>query len=884
MFRKKSFGPLLTTMNGYLWTFILWITTAVYQANGETEIVLKQPIDGVLWSWHTTRMSNGGAGWNLAPSQRAYSVCDITIKSQPTNWLRSDFIDVKDAKMLNVELKYNLLGCPTSKSSVCNHELSIYVLHVEKELVGVDLNPLTAKETYQKVETIVPKVLPPPKELKEYDYDSKIITEKGGVYLAFLDRGACVSLSRVIVSYNYCSEIGSVLVRFSRTAAPVNDSYLEEQTGRCTDVNSINKVKLSGVCLSSGEWNITDGIKCLCKPGYQLVNGSDENVLECSECLKGFYKSVANNSKCDKCPATSASNTGRTGCLCNDGFYKKSELAPCKALPAAPLYANATLVKATYVVIKWKRSTDDSGGKLRYAVDCFKCESSNYKDCKEPCGARVQYMPSQDNITSVTVTINGLPPDSFLKFRVYSVSELNEEEKDRDKWKYVMVSVKTKGDSSPLSKEVRMVLYIAVPIVVLIIVALIVFVVCMRRRDRILKGYGRPGDSEQIELPSHGQRLYIDPCNYEDPEEALKEFAKELDKKWITLEKVIGGGEFGDVYQGTLTRPDEEPILVAVKTLKAGAATKNRKDFIFEASIMGQFCDPNVIYLEGVVTKTLPLMIVIEFMANGSLDNFLKKMDGKLTIQQLLGMARGVASGMKFLSEMNFVHRDLAARNVLVSETMVCKVADFGLSRELEDAAYETKGGKIPVRWTALEAIEYRKFTAASDVWSYGVLLWEIMSFAERPYWDWTNFEVMDRVKGGYRLPPPLGCPKTIHQIMLNCWNADRSKRPKFVDIVKRLDVLIRSPDRLNEDPTPEPKSPKLEYTDFTTIKDWLESIKMGQYNEMFSKAGFTHLQQVASEDELDLSGMGIKLIGHKNKIHKSLKEVKKTLSKDTAF
>ena len=184
--------------------------------------------------------------------------------------------------MLNVELRYNLLGCPASQSSVCNHELSIYVLHVEKELVGVDLNPLTAKVTYQKVETIVPKVLPSPRELKEYDYDSKIITEKGGVYLAFLDRGACVSLSRVIVSYNYCSEIGSVLVRFSRTAAPVNDSYLEEQTGRCTDVNSINKVKLSGVCLSSGEWNITDGVKCLCKPGYQLVNGSEEKVLECS--------------------------------------------------------------------------------------------------------------------------------------------------------------------------------------------------------------------------------------------------------------------------------------------------------------------------------------------------------------------------------------------------------------------------------------------------------------------------------------------------------------------------------------------------------------------------------------------------------------------------
>ena len=185
--------------------------------------------------------------------------------------------------MLNVELKYSLRGCPTPQSSVCNHEFSIYVLHVEKELVGVDLNPLTTKVTYQKVETIVPKVLPPPDKLNEYDYDGKIITKKGGVYLAFLDQGACVSLSSVIVSYKYCSEEQvRVLVRFSRTAGPVNDSHLEEQTGRCTDVNSINKVKLSGVCLSSGEWNITDGVKCLCKPGYHLVNGSEKNVLECS--------------------------------------------------------------------------------------------------------------------------------------------------------------------------------------------------------------------------------------------------------------------------------------------------------------------------------------------------------------------------------------------------------------------------------------------------------------------------------------------------------------------------------------------------------------------------------------------------------------------------
>ena len=185
--------------------------------------------------------------------------------------------------MLNIKLKYNLRKCPPSASSFCKHKWSIYMLHVEKEVVGVDLNPLTASEgTYQEVGTIEPTVLPAHGDPEPYDYDVKVIIKKGGVYLAFLDQGACVSLSSVIVSYNYCSEIGSVLVSFSRTPAPVNDSYLVEQTGNCSDVNSINKVKLSGVCLSSGEWNITDGVKCLCKPGYELVNGSEGNVLECS--------------------------------------------------------------------------------------------------------------------------------------------------------------------------------------------------------------------------------------------------------------------------------------------------------------------------------------------------------------------------------------------------------------------------------------------------------------------------------------------------------------------------------------------------------------------------------------------------------------------------
>ena len=158
---------------------------------------------------------------------------------------------------------------------------------------------------------------------------------------------------------------------------------------------------------------------------------------------------------------------------------------------------------------------------------------------------------------------------------------------------------------------------------------------------------------------------------------------------------ILFAGEFGDVCKGKLKVASKGELAVAIKTLKAGASDKNRLDFLTEASIMGQFDDPNVIYLEGVVTKSNPIMIVTEYMENGSLDTFLRNNDGKFTVIQLVGMMRGIAAGMHYLSDMGYVHRDLAARNTLVNQSLICKVADFGLSREIEsdttEGAYTTK-------------------------------------------------------------------------------------------------------------------------------------------------------------------------------------------------
>uniref|UniRef100_A0A8C1JTQ0 Ephrin type-B receptor 3 n=1 Tax=Cyprinus carpio TaxID=7962 RepID=A0A8C1JTQ0_CYPCA len=384
-----------------------------------------------------------------------------------------------------------------------------------------------------------------------------------------------------------------------------------------------------------------------------------------------------------------------------------------------------------------------------------------------------------------------------------------------------------------------------------------------------------------------GMKVYIDPFTYEDPNEAIREFAKEIDVSCVKIEEVIGAGEFGEVCRGRLKLPGRREIIVAIKTLKAGYTERQRRDFLSEASIMGQFDHPNIIRLEGVVTKSRPVMIVTEFMENGALDSFLRLNDGQFTVIQLVGMLRGIAAGMKYLSDMNYVHRDLAARNILVNSNLVCKVSDFGLSRFLEDDATDptytsSLGGKIPIRWTAPEAIAYRKFTSASDVWSYGIVMWEVMSYGERPYWDMSNQDVINAVEQDYRLPPPMDCPTALHQLMLDCWVKERNLRPKFSQIVNTLDKLIRNAASLKVVTSTHSgaSQPLLDrcvpdYTTFTTVGDWLDAIKMSRYRDNFLNAGFASFDLVAQMTAEDLLRIGVTLAGHQKKILGSIQDMR---------
>ncbi|XP_029580946.1 ephrin type-A receptor 4 [Salmo trutta] len=425
--------------------------------------------------------------------------------------------------------------------------------------------------------------------------------------------------------------------------------------------------------------------------------------------------------------------------------------------------------------------------------------------------------------------------------------------------------------------------------VILLLISTAVFIIS-RRRGKYSQA---KQDSDEEKHLNPGVRIYVDPFTYEDPDQAVHEFAKEIDASYIHIEKVIGIGEFGEVCSGRLRLQGKREIYVAIKSLKAAYSNKQRQDFLSEASIMGQFDHPNIIRLEGVVTRCKPVMIITEYMENGSLDAFLRKHDGHFTVIQLVGMLRGIASGMKYLSDMSYVHRDLAARNILVNSNLVCKVSDFGLSRVLEDdpeAAYTTRevtgtyhspGGKIPIRWTSPEAIAYRKFTPSSDTWSYGVVMWEVMSYGERPYWDMSNQDVIKAIDEGYRLPPPMDCPVCLHQLMLDCWQTERTHRPSFTQILNMLDKLIRNPTTTlrrtgGDRPVPSLLEPVVgpEFVSVWSAEDCLQAIGMGMYRDTLTTAGYTSPDSLLTLTHQDMTSIGIITPSHQDQILASVQQV----------
>jgi len=261
----------------------------------------------------------------------------------------------------------------------------------------------------------------------------------------------------------------------------------------------------------------------------------------------------------------------------------------------------------------------------------------------------------------------------------------------------------------------------------------------------------------------------------------VQSFEKEgwlVNSKDISCQDQIGSGEFGVVSKG-----EYQGRLVAIKKLKDDS--KAAQTFLAEASVMTTLHHKNLVDLIGIYFENNALNMVTEFCKNGALVDYLRSRGrAVITKDKQIGFACDICNGMQYLEEKKIVHRDLAARNVLLAEDLTAKVADFGLAR---DVALEMEKGKFPVKWTAPEAIQDNAFSTKSDIWSFGVLLWEIFSYGRNPYPRVPLNEVLQKVNKGYRMEIPEGCSQNIYQLMKDCWELKPERRPTFRTLAREL-------------------------------------------------------------------------------------------------
>ncbi|KTF90124.1 hypothetical protein cypCar_00041192, partial [Cyprinus carpio] len=302
------------------------------------------------------------------------------------------------------------------------------------------------------------------------------------------------------------------------------------------------------------------------------------------------------------------------------------------------------------------------------------------------------------------------------------------------------------------------------------------------------------------------------PQYFRNPGSMLKSdtLVQHIKRHNILLKRELGEGAFGKVFLAECYNlsPDQEKILVAVKTLKE-ASESGRADFHREAELLTNLQHEHIVKFYGVCVESDPLIMVFEYMKHGDLNKFLRAhgpdavlmADGQqsllveLTQPQMLHIAQQIAAGMVYLASQHFVHRDLATRNCLVGENLLVKIGDFGMSRDVYSTDYYRVGGHtmLPIRWMPPESIMYRRFTTESDVWSLGVVLWEIFTYGKQPWYQLSNNEVIECITQGRVLQRPRTCPKEVYDLMLGCWQREPYMRLNIKEIHNLLQSLAKA-------------------------------------------------------------------------------------------
>ncbi|XP_047670034.1 tyrosine-protein kinase receptor Tie-1 [Tachysurus fulvidraco] len=467
--------------------------------------------------------------------------------------------------------------------------------------------------------------------------------------------------------------------------------------------------------------------------------------------------------------------------------------------PSSPRNVQAKPLSISTVKVCWEPPEDHNGGIVKYVIEY------------QPVGkVGLHPLVDTDDGNKTTKDVTALNGSTLYQFRVRAFTKVPGE------WsKFVQAKTQADGPANYIpttqgvgrpQKEEHQLLWavigsVAITCVTILLALLVLFYIrkSIVRRKRTFTYQSGSGEETILQFNSGTLTLTRRPKPISEPLTYPI-----LEWEDIKFEDVIGEGNFGQVIKAMIKK-DGTKMSAAVKMLKEFASENDHRDFAGELEVLcklGQH--PNIINLLGACENKGYLYIAIEYAPYGNLLDFLRKSRvletdpafakehgtaSTLTSQQLLQFAADVATGMHYLSDKQFIHRDLAARNVLVGENLVAKIADFGLSRGEEVYVKKTMG-RLPVRWMAIESLNYSVYTTKSDVWSFGVLLWEIVSLGGTPYCGMTCAELYEKLPQGYRMEKPRNCDDEVYEMMRQCWRDRPYERPPFSQISVQLNRM----------------------------------------------------------------------------------------------